>query len=65
MVNLDREPTADELVGMEWWNSMSEPRRADWLRLADSARPADAWDLADRIRTIPGVARVAVGPVGR
>lgn len=28
-------------------------------------KPADAWDLADRIRAIPGVARVAVGPVGR
>ena len=43
MANLEREPTADELAGIEWWNSMSEPRRADWLQLADSARPADAW----------------------
>jgi hypothetical protein len=30
-----------------------------------AARPGDAWDLADRIRSVPGVARVAVGPVGR
>ena len=43
MANLEREPTADELAGIEWWSSMSEPRRADWLQLADSARPADAW----------------------
>jgi hypothetical protein len=43
MANLERKPTADELAGIEWWNSMSEPRRADWLQLADSARPADAW----------------------
>jgi hypothetical protein len=43
MVNLDREPTADELAGIEWWTSISEPRRADWLRMAESAKPADAW----------------------
>ena len=29
MANLERERTADELAGIEWWNSMSEPRRAD------------------------------------
>ena len=28
-------------------------------------QPADAWDLADLVRVVPGVARVAVGPVGR
>ena len=33
MVNLNREPTADELAGVEWSNSISEPRRADWLQL--------------------------------
>ncbi|HEX4612852.1 MAG TPA: BON domain-containing protein [Urbifossiella sp.] len=27
--------------------------------------PSDAWDLAERVRAVPGVARVAVGPVGR
>ena len=41
MVN--REPTADELAGIEWWSSISEPRRADWLQMAESAKPADAW----------------------
>jgi len=40
MVNLNREPTADELAGIEWWNSISEPRRADWLQIAESAKPA-------------------------
>jgi len=43
MVSLNREPTADELAGIEWWNSISEPRQADWLQMAESARPADAW----------------------
>ncbi|QDU20241.1 BON domain-containing protein [Urbifossiella limnaea] len=28
-------------------------------------RPADAWDFADLVRGVPGVTRVAVGPVGR
>jgi hypothetical protein len=26
---------------------------------------ADAWDLADLLRSVPGVTRVAVGSVGR
>jgi hypothetical protein len=42
-MNISREPSADELAGVAWWNSLSEPRRADWLRLADSTKPADAW----------------------
>jgi hypothetical protein len=29
MADIHREPTADERAGMEWWNSLSEPRRAD------------------------------------
>lgn len=43
MTIIGREPTADDLAGVEWWNSLSEPRRADWLRLAVSTKPADAW----------------------
>jgi hypothetical protein len=43
MTILGREPSADDLAGVEWWNSLSEPRRSDWLRLADSTKPADAW----------------------
>lgn len=41
MVN--REPTAGELAGIEWWSSISEHRQADWLQMAESAKPADAW----------------------
>jgi hypothetical protein len=41
--NASREPSADERAGLEWWYSLSEPRRADWLQLADGRRPADAW----------------------
>lgn len=42
-MNPSREPSADELAGVEWWNSLSEPRRVDWLQLAETIRPADAW----------------------
>jgi hypothetical protein len=42
-MNPSREPSSDELVSVEWWNSISEPRQADWLRLADSTKPAEAW----------------------
>jgi hypothetical protein len=43
MPNTSREPSADDLAGLEWWNSLSTPRQADWLRLADSTKPAEAW----------------------
>ena len=32
-------------TGVRWWNSLSEPERRDWLTLAGSACPADAWTL--------------------
>ncbi len=50
MVELDREPTEDERAGIDWWNSLSEFARADWLRIAGSARPADAWTEYKRAR---------------
>jgi hypothetical protein len=53
MTNMSREPSADELAGIEWWTSLSEPRRADWLQLADSTKPADAWAEYKR-RTLEG-----------
>ena len=40
---LNRNPTADEIAGMQWWNSLTEAERADWLARADSAVPAEAW----------------------
>ncbi|MER8874504.1 hypothetical protein NKI04_32395 [Mesorhizobium sp. M0814] len=39
----NRNPTADEMAGMLWWNSLTEAERADWLAWADSAVPAEAW----------------------
>ena len=39
----ERPPTADEVAGMAWWNSQTELVREFWLRVANSARPADAW----------------------
>ena len=39
----ERPPTTDEAAGMVWWNSQTELVRAFWLRLANSARAADAW----------------------
>lgn len=35
-------PAEDPHVGMTWWNGMSEKERARWLKIAKSARPADA-----------------------
>ena len=35
--------TADESAGVAWWNSQPELVREFWLRVANSARAADAW----------------------
>ena len=37
------EPTADELAGMDWWNSIDKAERAFWLAKAGTAVPAEAW----------------------
>jgi len=49
-LNNDRKPTADELAGMQWWNSLSEAGRAKALRDAGwksgeawTPSAADAW----------------------
>jgi hypothetical protein len=34
---------SDDEAGMRWWNGLSEAARRHWLRQANSARPADAW----------------------
>lgn len=33
----------DPQAGMDWWNRCSETERANWLKAAGSARPADAY----------------------
>jgi hypothetical protein len=45
-----RHPTADELAGMQWWNSMSEAERAAALKTAgwkaggtSTPSAAEAW----------------------
>jgi hypothetical protein len=37
-----REPTADELAGMQWWNNLTEPQRADALKAASTAGDVSA-----------------------
>jgi hypothetical protein len=31
--------------GIAWWNSITQDDRRDWLAMAGSACPADAWKL--------------------
>lgn len=33
----------DPHQGMTWWNEMTENERGQWLKVANSARPADAY----------------------
>ena len=36
--------TADDEIGMIWWNSLRERDRAEWLRAAgNTGVPTDAW----------------------
>jgi hypothetical protein len=42
MIN-NSHPTTDEQAGMDWWNSLTETQRADWLCRAATAVPAQAW----------------------
>lgn len=49
----EREPTADESMGMDWWNGLSERARALWLQRVGTAVAADAWAL---FKADPGVA---------
>jgi hypothetical protein len=36
----DRQPTPDERLGIEWWNSLSEGERHDWLTSAETVAQA-------------------------
>jgi len=49
----DREPIEDERAGIVRWSELSEFASADWLRIAGSARPADAWAEYTRVRETP------------
>jgi len=56
---MDRTPTADELAGMQWWNSMTEEERAKALEAAGwksggtwTPSAADAW--AEHKKTLRG-----------
>jgi hypothetical protein len=49
-MNAERKPTADEQAGMDWWNALPEKERATWLKVAVSARPADAWRVYQQVR---------------
>lgn len=39
----DRQPTPDEQAGMDWWNGLTQERRAHWLLVARPATVAGAW----------------------
>jgi hypothetical protein len=43
LMTTHRQPTADEQLGIDWWNGLSEERRAHWLKVANSAAPFAAW----------------------
>lgn len=43
MSNEQRTPTADEALGMAWWNSLSDENRAKWAIKAGTGVAADAW----------------------
>lgn len=40
----------DAVAGIEWWNAMADQERRFWLAAAESAVPADAWEVFKRIR---------------
>ena len=45
MASSERAPTADEAMGMAWWNSMSEGDRSVWAAKAgNTGIVADAWE---------------------
>ena len=43
-------PGPDEQQGMDWWNQLTEDERANWLQIAGSAVPAEAWAAYQRTR---------------
>ena len=49
---LARKPTADDIAGMAWWNSLTEQRRAYWLSVARTSSPRQAWDYYKLCREV-------------
>jgi hypothetical protein len=47
-----RVATADDLAGIEWWNSITAEQRRYWLELAKSAAAKDAWEHYKSIREV-------------
>ena len=42
--------TEDLRRGMDWWKSLSEEERAEWLAKLGTHRPKDAWNAFKRSR---------------
>ena len=43
------EPSTDALIGMTWWNRLTERERRDWMRRAgDTGVAANAWECFKR-----------------
>ena len=47
----ERAAEAEAREGIAWWNDLREESRGVWLRLANSAVPADAWNEYKRRRS--------------
>lgn len=45
---------SDAELGMTWWNRLTERERAEWLRRANTAVPAEAWEAFKRQEFQPG-----------
>ena len=43
---------ADVDAGMVWWNLLAEAERAQWLRSAGSAVPAEAWAFYKNVQAV-------------
>jgi hypothetical protein len=43
VIPIHHAPSDDERAAAAWWESLSAPRRNDWLQMADSTKPTDAW----------------------
>jgi hypothetical protein len=39
---------SDAELGLKWWNNLTPEQRADWMQVAGSCVPAEAWALFKR-----------------